>query len=189
MEARMKHTILIALTSFGWTAHAQNMIPALMNGQVLMNAEGGKVHACGLRLVAMPESASAGELTELYDVSLNMSKQYGAAVKLSAQQGRFITGKPVLKSIRVHGGWIKATGAEPAPPIGGYLTGDSKDTILYRAEILPMGKIMAAMISGNSAQIAIETDKGRPKIYFGKMEITEQEKDQWRSCFADLVGK
>lgn len=187
MLLRMRSTIWSGLFLLHASAWSQNLIPAMISGQSLVNARGGVVYACGIRMVAAPRAENSLPAALMFDVSLNLMQKAGGTAKLVAGHAQQVKGELSFKPIKIYGGWIKAVGSDPAPPTGPYTNGLSPpESLLYTAETLAAAKVIVAILGGSVAQIAIEDVRGTSKIYYGTVAFDGDAQEQFASCIKEL---
>jgi len=165
---------------------AQMMVEAMLTGQVLTTTKQGKVNACGVRVVGIPQSTT-GKTVRMFDGSLNLLENGYGIGKIVVSEGPLLPPDPSkMKPMKVLGVWLKAQGKTPAAPIKDLIPGETPMSVLFITDFEPTLNTINAMVFNEPIQIGIKTQTGLETIYFGRLTLTNPERDQFMVCLEEL---
>lgn len=165
------------------SAGAQTMIEAEMSGQALSTTKNGMVTGCGIRVVGVVQE---GVDARLFDVSINISRNYGAVIKLTGKLGKIGNDSSGMKAQSIYGGWMKAPREAVAAPTGNLMSGETPGSKIFSVGQHEAAKVLGAMASDEPIQIAIRWHPSIETIYFGKVELPDAQRRQFIGCIDEL---
>lgn len=168
-------------------ASAQIMTETLLSGQVLTTTKQGKVTACGVRIVGIPQNA-VGPKVRMFDGSLNVSAIGHGVGKIIVSEGPLSPPDPSkMKPIRVLDVWMKAPGKTAAAPVSGLIPGETPMSFLFVTPHEPALEALKAIVLNETIQVGIKTQVGVETIYFGQVTLTQPEREQYIACMTELA--
>ncbi len=175
--------MMLAALFLAASAEAQTMIEAEMTGQTLSTTKNGMVTGCGIRVVGVVQE---GVDARLFDVSINISRNYGAAIKLTGKLGKIGNDSSEMKAQTIYGGWMKAPREAVAAPTGNLMSGETPESKLFPVGQHQAAKVLGAMASDEPIQIAIRWNPSIETIYFGKVDLSDAQRKQFIECIDEL---
>jgi hypothetical protein len=168
-------------------AHAQVAEEANLTGQPLMYMKNGQVDGCGVRLIGIVVASNLKK-AEAIDGSVNVTMDgYGTVKGLSYDM---IPGKAMeRRNIPIERFWLKAPGSEATHPRDGqFHKTDDVGGRMYIVSVDAALQVLIAAVTDKTINVGLKrTPELRERIYFGRVEMTQGEKDQVLSCLDDLI--
>jgi hypothetical protein len=171
---------------------AQTQDEAQLIGQPLMYMKAGQVDGCGIRFLG---AVMAGNLREgkAIDGSVNIYGDGLGAVKaisydITRMQPNAGADRRVIPLDRF---WFKAPGEEATYPRDGqFHKTDDQGGRLYAVKMEGALDLLVAAVTDKVLTIGLKrSGESRERIYFGRVTMTDAEKDQVRSCLDDLIAR
>jgi len=161
---------------------------ASFEGQVQMQIDQGQVISCGVRVLGAVHTNTSKQIMGV-DTSVNVAKPGFGMVKGLVYQGTLDQyAKGDLSRLQLRSFWFrKPDGLTTVPNKGEYLESpETERAILYPTSVDSAFGILDAVLEGQSVQIGFRlVDDPYDRIYFGVVEITDQEMMQLAQCLAD----
>lgn len=166
---------------------AQMMVETMMKGQVLTTTKQGKVGACGIRIVGIPLAAT-GKTVRMFDGSLNLLSNGNGLGKIIVSEGPLLPPDPSkMMPVKVLGVWMKAQGKDAAAPVTDLIPGETPMSALFVSRFQPTLDTLHAMGLKELVQVGIKISAGVETIYFGRVELSDAEREQFYDCLAELA--
>lgn len=186
----MRHRLTLAglLLLAPLSSHGDAIIAMTMKGQPQQLVSDGKITSCGLRVLGV--SATNTKEAQYVDFSVNLNAPGWGSVKAGyggANAGSSIlkNTQPKLQPAHITSFWLRAEGKLPTKPEGGKIipAQSGERYLMYGIDLGAANELLTSIASGEPIQIGIkEARKDASHIFFGQVELTDQEKRQYFGC-------